>query len=210
MKKLLPLLAVASVGLVGVALGASPSAAQESSRYPYDPVCPWGRLSNGKGMLVRCIAQEEATGLAVAGPGRPTKPAPSASSAPSASPSASSEPQSAPEEDPAKLFTLKSVSVTADQGKLGIAEKKLAQAKDKMFECLAKHGGLEKNEGEVAVRFLVSARGRAEGVSVHKRVAVGSAAAECIAHVVDRRPVGSPEAPMVGATALFRFGKLKK
>src|SRR5690606_20606144 len=36
----------------------------KASRYPFDPVCPWGRLSNGKGMIHRCITEDEARTLA--------------------------------------------------------------------------------------------------------------------------------------------------
>lgn len=189
----------------GILLLSRPGSAQEASRYPYDPVCPWGRLSNGKGMLVRCISHEEATGLAAS-----TKPnlKPTASAAPPA-PSASAAPD-APEEDPEKLYTLKSVSVAADEGTLPLAEKKLRAPKDKYLECLGKNGGLEKPEAEAHVRFLASARGRAEGVSVQKRVGMSEAAAKCIANVVDRRPVGTPAAPMVGATAVIKFSRVKK
>lgn len=225
MNKLTLLVGIVAASAVGVLLGARPGAAQEASRYPYDPVCPWGRLSNGKGMLVRCISQEEAAALpAPSAKGKPAAPSAtaagpsasasaSASSAPAASasaapaPSASAEP---PPEDPHKLYTLKGITVTADEGKLPGAEKKLSQGKDKMLECLGKHGGIEKPEGEAHVRFLVSARGRAEGVSVQKRVAISAAAADCIAHVVDRRHVGTPESQMVGATAVIRLGRLKK
>jgi hypothetical protein len=189
----------------GVVLLARPGSAQEASRYPYDPVCPWGRLSNGKGMLVRCISHDEANGLAAA-----TKASakPGASAAPPA-PSGSAATE-VPEADPEKLFALKSVTVTADEGTLPLAEKKLRAPKDKYLECLGKNGGLEKSDGEAQVRFLASSRGRAEGVSVHKRVGMSEAAAKCIANVVDRRPVGTPAAPMVGATAVIKFSRVTK
>ena len=193
----------------GAVLLSRPGSAQEASRYPYDPVCPWGRLSNGKGMLVRCITKEEGTGLGAA---TQPKSKPSASAGASAAPPAPSSeaPADAPEDDPAKLFVLKAVTVTADEGTLPLAEKKLRAAKDKYLECLAKHGGLEKPEAEAHVRFLASARGRAEGVSVQKRVGMSEAAAKCVANVVDRRPVGTPASPMVGATAVIKFSRVKK
>src|SRR5450432_93557 len=28
-------------------------------RYPYDPACPWGRIGNGKGLIVRCLSELE-------------------------------------------------------------------------------------------------------------------------------------------------------
>jgi hypothetical protein len=220
MSRLATTLAVIAAAAIGVLAGARPGVAQEASRYPYDPVCPWGRLSNGRGMLVRCITKAEAAALpaGVRAPSGPT--APTASTAPAAAASAAASASATPGasapaggEPPAALtasqFTLKSITVSADDGKLPVAEKKLAQGKDKMLECLAKHGGLDKTEGQVDVRFLVRARGRAEGVSVAKRSGVSAAAAECIAHVVDRRPVGTPAAPMVGATASLRFTRSK-
>src|SRR3954466_13119185 len=32
-------------------------------RYPYDPACPWGRIGNGKGLIVRCLSEAEAQAL---------------------------------------------------------------------------------------------------------------------------------------------------
>jgi hypothetical protein len=52
----------------------------------------------------------------------------------------------------------------------------------------------------VQVRFLVRELGRAEGVLVKERQGVTLEAAKCIAGVIDRRNVGYPEAPIVGAT----------
>jgi hypothetical protein len=60
------------------------------------------------------------------------------------------------------------------------------------------------------VRFLVRAKGVAEGVSVAKRTNMSKEAAQCVADVVDRRRVGTPESPMVGATVLVKFVKLDK
>lgn len=205
MNKSIPFVSVFLTVAAGLFVGARPGVAQEASRYPYDPVCAWGRVSNGKGMLVRCITESEARALPakLAAPTAP--PAPSASAPPT--PSGSAAP-SAPAVEPQK-FSLSSITVVADDGSLPGADKKLALGKDKMLECLGKHGGLEKPEGEVQVRFLVSARGRAEGVSVHKRVGMSAAAASCIAHVVDRRSVGNPAATMLGATAVIRVSKQK-
>lgn len=219
MNKLTALLAVVASAAIGVLFGARPGIAQEASRYPYDPVCPWGRLSNGKGMLVRCLSKTEAAALPVgaspaatataSAPPSPPSAAPSATAAPAPAPAPSAS-ADAPAEDPLKLYALKSISVTPDEGKLPAAEKKLTLGKDKMIECIGKHGGLDKPEGEAHVRFLVSAKGRAEGVSVQKRVAMSAAAADCIAHVVDRRMVGTPENQMIGATAVIRITKQPK
>ncbi len=166
--------------------GAGPA---KASRYPYDPVCDWGRVSNGKGMLVRCLTKAESAALSAGG---------GTSTAPSAAPptAANSVPLSA---DVA--------SVTVDQGALPAAQKKLREANSRFAECVEKEGGLSATRGEVHVRFMVRARGRAEGVSVSKRVGVGESAARCVAHVVDRRWVGTPAAPIVGGTAVIRLEK---
>ncbi len=37
------------------------------TRYPYDPACPWGRLANGRGMITRCLGEEEARALLAGG-----------------------------------------------------------------------------------------------------------------------------------------------
>ncbi len=179
------LCAVALVGLFVYAnqAGAGPS---KASRYPYDPVCSWGRIANGKGMLVRCLTKAEASRLAKS-PGA----APSPTSAPTAG-------------GPLKADV---VRVSVDQGKLPAAQKKLREANVRFAQCVEKEGGLSGRRAEVHVRFLVRARGRAEGVSVAKRVGVGEAAARCVAHVVDRRWVGSPAAPIVAGTVVIRLEK---
>jgi hypothetical protein len=101
------------------------------------------------------------------------------------------------------------VRVTADEGKLPVAEKKLDAPRDRYIDCVKKNGGLSADKGEVHVRFLVRQRGRAEGVSVAKRSGVSPKAAACIADVVDRRAVGTPDAPMVGATAVIEISRGK-
>ena len=64
---------------------------------------------------------------------------------------------------------------------------------------------------DVSDRVLIgSAMAIAEGVSVSKRSNLSKEAAQCVADVVDRRRVGTPESPMVGATVLVKFTKLDK
>jgi hypothetical protein len=57
---------------------------------------------------------------------------------------------------------------------------------------------------------LVRQRGRAEGVSVAKRTSVSAEAARCVSEIVDRRYVGVPDAPIVGATVVIKFAKAAK
>ncbi len=185
---------LAAVGVLSVPRAEADPA--DASRYPYDPVCAWGRLANGKGMLVRCISREEAQSLAK---NKPPTPTPGKPSAPA---SASAEPD-APAANAAVLASI--AGVAADQGQLPLAAKKLSVARDKFADCVKNNGGLSHDSGEVQVRFLVRGRGRAEGVSVQKRVGVSSSGARCVANVVDRRFVGVPESPLVGATVTVKF-----
>ena len=56
------------LGFAALATGAVAVAEAEDAllkRYPYDPACAWGRVGNGKGMVVRCISEEEAKSLRV-------------------------------------------------------------------------------------------------------------------------------------------------
>ncbi len=176
------------VGLVVMAqaLAGEKPATEPGERYPFDPVCPWGRIADGHGMLIRCLAPREASLLlnGVAGDG--AAPVPSGGE---------------PAKDMAALpVAFKGVGpVKADTGELPLAERKLAAAADRYVACAEKHGGLSATEAKVVVRFLVRERGRAEGVAVKSHEGVSKAAATCIADVVDRRYVGYPAAPIVGA-----------
>jgi hypothetical protein len=169
-------------------------------------------------MVVRCISEDEAKALRTAA----AKPAPVAPAVPGGkapdaavgtpttttelSPDAAVEPTEPDEPDAALDVTVG--PVTAEEGTLGVG--KLGLPKDKYAACVQKNGGLTGKTGEVAVRFLVRGKGIAEGVSVSKRANISKEAAQCVADVVDRRRVGTPESPMVGATVLVKFTKLDK
>jgi len=159
-----------------------------------------------------------APGAASAAPSAaPTAPRPPALSGvvpaepPSAAPDAPvPAPPGAPGQEPADELVAEIGSVTADQGALPEAAKSLKKARDRFVECAQKNGGLTADRGEVEVRFMVQGRGRAEGVSVKKRRGLSEVAAKCVADVVDRRYVGSPEEPMVGATLQVVISKKKR
>ncbi|HEY4160161.1 MAG TPA: hypothetical protein VGM29_18740 [Polyangiaceae bacterium] len=207
-----------------VASGQAPDALLR--RYPYDPACPWGRISNGKGMILRCVSESEAqalrAGAVPAQAATTTTGAPPNGSAPTASappalaataPAASASADDANDSDgnPPSVGADIEVTVgpvTADSGQLGVG--KLGAPRDRYVKCLLDNGGLKDKTAEVHVRFLVQKRGRAEGVSVVKRVNVSAEAARCVSEVVDRRYVGVPEAPIVGATVLVKFAKVGK
>jgi hypothetical protein len=198
--------AMVFLGALGIAAVAY-SESQENliRRYPFDPACPWGRIANGKGMIVRCLGDQEAAALAkVPDPNAPVPASASSGAAPasSAAPVASA---AAPSSTGSGDFNVTVGPLVADKGKLDVA--KLAQPKDRYKRCVLDNGGLKGDSGEVQVRFMVMTKGIAEGVTVHKRMNVSTEAARCVADIVDRRRVGTPEEPMVGATVFIKFGK---
>lgn len=186
---------VASVAAAASAPWLVASAAENPERYPYDPACAWGRLADGHGMLIRCIEPEEATALLQ----KPAKPAP---------PATAPAPTRPREAATGKLTVTNIGPAQADTGELPLAVKKLGLAKDRYVECVGTNGGLTEKTGRVVVRFLVRERGRAEGVSVKSHQGMSLEAAKCIADVIDRRYVGYPAAPLVGATIPIEIGAL--
>ena len=196
---------LAFVGALGVAAVAY-SETMESliRRYPFDPACPWGRIANGKGMIVRCLGDQVAAALAKVPD--PIAPAPAARATPatSATPAASAS-VTPPSSTGPSDFNVSVGPIVADKGKLELG--KLKDPKDRYKKCVLDNGGLKGESGEVQVRFMVMTKGIAEGVTVHKRMNVTSEAARCVADIVDRRRVSVPEEPMVGATVFIKFGK---
>jgi hypothetical protein len=201
-------------GSVAFAAFAALSESAESllRRYPFDPACPWGRLANGKGTVVRCLSEKEGAALAAVPAAPPSLPSATAPGAPmtvaSAVTGAGTPPGSVvtPGMTPvAGRFEIAVGPVTADKGELPIG--KLGVPKDRYSKCVEDNGGLKAETGEVHVRFLVRSKGIAEGVSVQKRFNVGPEAARCIADVVDRRHVGVPEEPLVGATVVVKIAR---
>jgi len=219
-RSLAPLAALGAAGALLLAVRALAAAEPDST--PIDPTCPWGRLADGKGHLVRCLTEAEATRLrtpsafswsdvqkaaeaslsAVA----PAEAAPSASPAPEPPPAA---PPGPPQPEIVPL-TADVGSVVADTGTLPDAIKSLKKARERLAECVEKNGGLSGDRASIELRFLVQARGRAEGVSIKKKRGMTDAAAKCISGVMDRRFVGYPDAPAVGATASVVIAKKKQ
>ena len=190
--------------LVAISLGLGAAAALGGEtvenlirRYPFDPACSWGRLANGKGTVVRCLTEKEAGTLAAA------TAAPTPTPAETATTVAATTTPAPTETTTAKGIQVTVGPVTADKGELGVG--KLGAPKDRYLKCVEDHGGLKGTSGEVHVRFLVRSKGIAEGVSVQKRQNVSAEAAHCIAEVVDRRRVGVPDEPLVGATLVVKF-----
>jgi hypothetical protein len=218
------------LGLAALATGAVAVAEAEDAllkRYPYDPACAWGRVGNGKGMVVRCISEDEAKVMRAAPPplAAGAKPAPSSgvsstkpvaiatptpgsATADASDPDATTEPEAPTSDAGNEALEVTIGPVTAETGSLGIG--KLGAPKDKYLACVQKNGGVSGKSAEVSVRFLVRAKGIAEGVSVAKRSNLSKEAAQCVAEVVDRRRVGTPESDVVGATVVVKFEKADK
>lgn len=227
LKRALIMLSCASLLLAFGALASGETTDALLRRYPYDPACPWGRIGNGKGLIVRCITEAEAQALragTVVTPSSSAVPGASSSAPPAVAPpsSATAATIAAPEEvseadagapTPTPTPSNEKLEitvgpVTADSGTLGVG--KLAAARDKYLKCVNDNGGLKEPSGEVHVRFMLRQKGRAEGVSVAKRSGVSAEAARCVSEVVDRRYVGVPAEPMVGATVVIKFTKAAK
>lgn len=215
------------IALLSLAMTVSGADVEPAVRFPYDPVCPWGRVADGRGIIVRCLEQLEAERLVSAPRPAPlvapsiassAKPPPLSAAAPlAAAPSTS--PAAASAGAPAVAPTLaqpskplRRVVVTdvgpaqADTGELPEAQRQLRRPLDRYARCVEDNGGLESESARVTLRFLVRERGRAEGVLVKDRRGISVAAAKCIADVVDRRYVGYPAAPIVGATLTIALG----
>jgi hypothetical protein len=217
------LLAGVIFGIEPAHFAAAQSPASDSApvaRYPFDPVCPWGRIADGHGLLVRCLERGEAQSLlaASAGSGATLAAAAAAGSASEGSaPDISAQAlsgrnpgvTSSPAPRSTKIYRRVSVkevgAAAADTGDLPEAQPQLRKVQDRYAQCISNNGGLEGTQGKVTLRFLVRERGRAEGVAVKERQGVSLAAAKCVAEVVDRRYVGYPAAPIVGATLSIEF-----
>lgn len=146
--------------------------------------CRWGGLSDSRGRHVRCLTRAEAQQLA------DESPAPEADSA---------------DDEPKKSLPVVEVRATFERGKTGVAKQRLAANTNVYARCVADHGGLTRERGEVRIRFQVAKSGRAREVSVSKRRFVAPAAARCIAEAIDGTFVGVPsEQPTIG-TAVLRL-----
>lgn len=180
---------------------------EPAARFPYDPVCAWGRVADGRGLIVRCLEQNEAVRLVSASAVAPTPANAGSTAATPAAQSAKPPVAAAAAAQPGRRVAVTEVGpARADTGELPEAAPQLRRASDRYVRCVEDNGGLEAASGLVTVRFLVRERGRAEGVAVKERRGVSVAAAKCIADVVDRRYVGYPAAPIVGATLSIALG----
>jgi len=193
-----PLLLALGAALIALPLVVEAKSETEA-RYPFDPACPWGRLSNGQGMLHRCLTRGEAEDLA-RGDNEKSEPAKKEPSTPKDKPK-----ENGPEREKEPLprdYSLNVGPIKADEGDISVGA--LNKPMDRYRECVDKQGGLKAKKAEVVVKFLVRGeKVRAEGVSVDTFSGVSQAAADCIASVVDRRRVGAPSVPLTAARLTF-------
>jgi hypothetical protein len=152
-------------------------------------------------MLIRCLEPSEASVLLQSVAHPPSGEAGSSEAGRSEAESSGSKQQASESTKSKQRIAVSNVGpAQADTGELPLAAKKLGVPKDRYVECIRKNGGLTADTARVVVRFLVRERGRAEGVTVKSKQGMSTEAAACIADVVDRRYVGYPAAPIVGAT----------
>lgn len=194
----------------GVALADSATA----NRYPYDPACAWGRVADGKGMIVRCLSKREA-GEVLEAAKRAREAKDREKQAAEEKPAEKPEGKPPPEEKPqgkAAPIAMKFGELKVDEGSLATdaAIKSLSKGQKKMEACVQEHGGLTHDPGELRVRFLVRERGIAEGVGVERRRGMSEKAGKCVALVIDRRRVGHPSVPITGATLELSFTRASK
>lgn len=196
--------------------GAALADTSRANRYPYDPACAWGRVADGKGMIVRCLSKREAGEvLEAAKRAREAKEQAKKAGTEKPAEKPAEEPAEKPEEKPpgkAGPVSLTFGELKVDEGSLSAAAaiKSLSKGRKKMEACVQEHGGLTHDPGELRVRFLVRERGIAEGVGVERRKGMSEKAGKCVAEVIDRRRVGHPSVPITGATLELSFTRAKK
>jgi len=174
------------------------------ARYPYDPACQWGRLSNGKGMLHRCLSEKEASDFAATQPLRTTGVAPKPKAEPDAKDTDAKEPAESPNLPQSLEVSVGPIEAADGEITLG----RLGLPVDRYKSCILDNGGLKNQTASLVVKFLVRAEEeRAEGAGVESFQGLSEKAARCVAEVVDRRKVGSPSAAMTGARLHFKFSR---
>lgn len=97
------------------------------------------------------------------------------------------------------------VSVSFQNSEVPRAQASLERlASKELSACASENGGVE-GQGSVELKFLVRARGRAEGVDVGRARNVPPAVASCLASTLSRRPVGAPSEEPVFVTVALKL-----
>ena len=150
-----------------------------------DRHCPWGRVGDGQGKLVRCLSEDESREMAKsakAGAGAPAVPSPA----------------------PSGVAAVVNSVVFEGEG-VTSAKGNLASAVSDYQNCVARHGGLRHGAGEVRIRFHVDTRGLARDASISRRRFISVQAARCVTDIVERRFIGVPKSKATIGTAVIHF-----
>jgi hypothetical protein len=174
----------------------------------HDPGCLYGRVLDGHTGEVRCLSPEE---LTPPGPydwppppdaGGPDVDLPDVGGEPVLAADAGAEDAESPHLRPTKVRV---GSISFDNGDVPRAKAVLERlAKGELSKCASEHGGV-RGSGSVELKFLVRARGRAEGVDVGKVKGVPRAVVECLVNALARRAVGAPTTEPVGVTVVLEL-----
>ena len=136
------------------------------------PKCPYGSIEDAHRGFVRCLAAEERD----AGPPPPVAVAPT------------------PEAPP----VVEVGTPTFENGEVPRVEKVLNRAASDIATCIASHGGLTAETGNLKVQFLVRSRGRAEGVEIVSAKGVSTDARACVRKLLKNKAIGAPTAESRG------------
>ena len=157
----------------------------------HDGLCPWGRLGDGHGTLVRCLTIDEARVLAKSSK-RDTGTGAGAATVTS--------------DEPSAIVAVVN-SIVFEGESISSAKQNLASLASDYQSCVARHGGLRHEEGEVRIRFHIDSRGVARDASVSRRRFLTVQAARCVADIVDHRFVGIPKSKASVGTLVIHFAR---
>lgn len=157
----------------------------------HDGLCSWGWLGDGRGTLVRCLTEDEAHTLAKSAKGETGTGAGAAT---------------VTSEEPTAIVAIVN-SIVFEGESISSAKQNLASLASDYQSCVARHGGLRHEAGEVRIRFHIDSRGVARDASVSRRRVVSVLAARCVAEIVDHQFVGVPKSKASVATLVIRFAR---
>jgi hypothetical protein len=159
-----------------------------------DRLCPWGRLSDGHGKLLRCLSLDESHSLPKTANGETGTRAPTATGA---------------SELPSEVTAIVN-SVVFEGGTIPSAKQNFASSASDYQTCVTTHGGLRHGAAELRIRFHVDARGLARDASVSRRRFISVQAARCVSRIVDHHLVGSPTSKANVGTLLIQFTRISR
>jgi hypothetical protein len=154
-----------------------------------DKQCPWGRVGDGQGKLLRCLSEDESREVAKSA---------------KAGKVAGTSKQAVPSAGPSAVAAVVN-GVVFEGENIASAKGNLASAVTDYQNCVAGHGGLRHGAGDVRIRFHIDARGLARDASISRRRFISVRAAQCVAEIVEHRFVGVPKSKASIGTAVIHF-----